>query len=105
MGCTDVTVGVLDLLDEPRPNGNALREALEGVERSWSFVDETEPFREGLGGTRASFGGTSLEARRGVKECERVWVCGGGCWAGDRLWGADPEEDRMLRFGGEEERF
>lgn len=84
VGCTGVT-GVLDLLVETRPNGNALREALEGVVRSWSLADETEPFREGLGGARASFGGTSLEARRGVKECERACVCDGICCAGDRL--------------------
>lgn len=77
VGCTGVT-GVLDLPDVPRPNGNAAREALDGVVRSWSLADETEPFREGLGGTRASFGGTSLEARRGVKECEREWVCDDG---------------------------
>lgn len=85
VGCTSVIVGVVGLLDEPRPKGNAPREALDGVVRSWSLADETEPFREGLGGTRASFGGTNLEARRGVKDCERVWVCGGGCCAGDRL--------------------
>ena len=72
MGCTGVGLGVLDLLEEPRPNENALREALEGVVRSNSLADEREPFREGLGGTRASFGRTSLEARRGVKECERT---------------------------------
>ena len=60
------------LLEEPRLNGNALREALDGVVRSSSLVDEREPFRDGFGGTRASFGGASLEARRGVKECERV---------------------------------
>ena len=88
VGCESVIVGVVGLLDEPRPNGNAPREALDGVVRSWSLDDETEPFREGLGGARASFGGTSLEARRGVKECERVCVCGCCCCcccAGDRL--------------------
>lgn len=85
VGCADARVGVVGLLGEPRPNGNALLEALDGVVRSWSLVDETEPFREGLGGTSASFGGASLEARRGVKECERVWVCDGVCCSGDRL--------------------
>ena len=68
VGCAGVRVGVLDLLEEPRPNENALREALDGVVRSSSLADEREPFREGLGGTTASFGGVSLEARRGVKE-------------------------------------
>jgi hypothetical protein len=76
---------VLGLLDEPRPNGNALREALDGVVRSRSLADERETFRVGLGGTRASFGGANLEARRGVKECERECVCGGVCWSGDKL--------------------
>lgn len=71
-GCTGVIAGVLDLLEEPRPNGNAFREPLDGVVRSNSLAEEREPFREGLGGTRASFGRESLEARRGVKECERV---------------------------------
>ena len=105
VGCTSVIVGVLGLLEEPRPNGNAPREALDGVVRSGSLGDEREPFREGLGGTRASFGGTSLEARRGVKECERECVRGGVGCNGDRLWGTDPEVDKMLRLGGEEERF
>jgi len=67
-----VGLGVLDLLEEPRPNENALREALDGVVRSSSLADDREPTREGLGGTTASFGRTSLEARRGVKECERT---------------------------------
>ena len=105
VGCAGVRVGVVDLLEEPRPNENALREALDGVVRSSSLADERETFREGLGGTRASFGRTSLEARRGVKECERTCVCGGVCCKGDKLWGADPEVDNTLRFGGEEERF
>jgi len=96
---------VLGLLEEPILNGNALREALDGVVRSSSLGDESEPFREGLGGTRASLGGTNLEARRGVKECERECVCDGVCCNGDKLWGAEPEADRMLRLGGEEERF
>jgi len=34
--CTGVTVGVFDLVEEPRPNGNAFLDALDGVERSWS---------------------------------------------------------------------
>lgn len=72
VGCTDATVGVVGLLEEPRLNGNALREALDGVVRSVSLADEEDPFREGFGGTTASFGGASLEARRGVKECERA---------------------------------
>ena len=105
VGCTSVMVGVLGLLEEPRLNGNAPREALDGVVRSGSLGDEREPFREGLGGTRASFGGTSLEASRGVKECERECVWDGACCNGDRLWGADPEVDKVPRFGGEEERF
>jgi len=105
VGCVCVTVGVVGLLEEPRLNGNAFREALEGVVRSTSLADEREPFREGLGGTRASFGGASLEARRGVKEWERVCVCDGVCCNGDKLLGADPEVDKMLRLGGEEERF
>jgi hypothetical protein len=105
VGCTSAIIGDEGLLDEPRPNGKAPLEALDGVEISWSLADEMETFREGLGGTRDNFGGTSLEARRGVNECERVCVCDGGCCAGDRLWGADPEEDKILRFGGEEERF
>lgn len=104
-GGVSVTVGVLDLLEEPRLNGNALRDALDGVVRSWSLAEEREPFREGLGGTRASFGGASLEARRGVKECERECVCGWVCCIGDKLFGADPEVDKTLRLGGEEERF
>lgn len=81
VGCTGVT-GV-DLL--ARPNGKVPREALDGVVKSWSLTEETEPFREGLGGTRASFGGANLEARRGVKECERECVYEGGGCAGDRL--------------------
>lgn len=105
MGCMDTRVGVVGLLDEPILNGNAPREALDGVVGSWSFAEDMEPFREGLGGTRASFGGINLEARRGVKECEREWVCGCVCCSGDRFCGADPEVDKMLRFGGEEERF
>ena len=104
-GCVGVTVGVLDLLEEPRLNGNAPQEALDGVVISWSLVEEREPFRVGLGGTRASFGGASLEARRGVKECERECVCDWVCCIGDKLLGADPEVDRTLRLGGEEERF
>jgi hypothetical protein len=71
VGCTGVT-GVLDLPEEPRLKGNALREALDGVVRSGSLGDERELFREGFWGTSASFGGANLEARRGVKECERM---------------------------------
>lgn len=93
------------MLEEPRPNGNAFRDALEGVERSSSLDEEREPFREGLEGTRASFGGASLEARRGVKEWERECVCDEVCCSGDKLLGADPEADKTLRLGGEEERF
>ena len=105
VGCIDVT-GVFDLLEEPRPNGNAFRDALDGVERSGSLLDgEREAFREGLGGTRASFGGANLEARRGVKEWERECVCDGVCCSGDKWLGADPEADKTLRLGGEEERF
>lgn len=104
VGCIEGEVGVGGLLEEPKPNGNAPREALDGPARSWSLLREMKPGREGLGGTRASFGGANLEARRGVKDCEREWVCDGVCCRGDRLSGADPEEGNMLRFGGEEER-
>lgn len=34
VGCTGVVAGVFNLFEEPRPNGNALREALDGVVRS-----------------------------------------------------------------------
>ena len=105
VGCIGGTAGVFDLLEVPRLNGNALREALGGVVRSSSLAEEREAFREGLGGTRASFGGANLEARRGVKECERECVCDGVCCNGDKLLGADPEADKTLRLGGEEERF
>lgn len=105
VGCVTATVGVFDLAEELRLNGNAFRDALDGVERSVSIGEEREAFREGLGGTRASFGGTSLEARRGVKEWERVCVCDGVCCDGDKLLGADPEAGKTLRLGGEEERF
>ena len=47
VGCTGVT-GVLDLPEEPRLNGNALLEALDGVVRSGSLGDERELFREGF---------------------------------------------------------
>ena len=96
---------MFDLVEEPRPNGNAFLDALDGVERSWSLDEGRETFRVGLGGTRASFGGASLEARRGVKEWERECVCDGVCCSGDKLLGADPEVDKTLRLGGEEERF
>ena len=96
---------MFDLVEEPRPNGNAFLDALDGVERSWSLDEGRETFRVGLGGTRASFGGASLEARRGVKEWERECVCDGVCCSGDKLLGADPEADKTLRLGGEEERF
>lgn len=105
VGCMGDTVEALNLFEEPRVNGNAPREALDGVVRSTSLTDETEPFRVGLGGTRESFGGASLEARRGVKEWERVCVCDGDSCNGDKLLGADPEADKTLRLGGEEERF
>lgn len=51
--------------------GNAPRTALPGT---ISMSEVAEPLRLGVGGAVPSFGGASLEAIRGVNECERTCV-------------------------------
>ena len=40
-----------------------------------AISDPADPFRFGLGGM--NLGADNLAANFGVKECERVWTCGG----------------------------
>ena len=68
-----VALGLEDLLF-PIPNGNGPRTALTG--RLGSIIsEEPEYIRMGLGGREPCFGGISLDAMRGVNECDRTWVC------------------------------